>query len=113
MARKAREINMDTLHQNFWAESIRKEASLRLSWSRKHKDSPSIYISMAGGGGDSSSKKILERHAAKLRSFVPRPVEREQERVKLPSINVSVVNADRPAEKIFSEAGEYHKRACC
>ena len=32
----AREINMDTLHQNFWAESIHKEAKLRLDWSRKN-----------------------------------------------------------------------------
>lgn len=84
----AREINMDTLHQNFWAESIRKEASLRLAWSRKHQNAPGI-MSMSGEG-EGTSNKILERHAAKLRSFVPKPVEREQEAVKLPSINVCI-----------------------
>ena len=40
--------------------------------------------------GEGSTKKILERHAAKLRSFVPKPVEREEESVKLPSIHVSL-----------------------
>ena len=28
----AREINMDTMRQNFWAESIKKETQLRRSW---------------------------------------------------------------------------------
>ena len=94
----AREINMDTLHQNFWAESIRKEASLRLAWSRKHQDSPMAMT----GEGEGSSDKILERHAAKLRSFVPKPVEQfcEQETVKLPSINVSSVKTLR-AKRFF------------
>lgn len=39
----AREINMDTLHQNFWAESIHKEAKLRLDWSRKNQASLEKY----------------------------------------------------------------------
>ena len=28
----AREINMDTMRQNFWAESIKKETQMRRSW---------------------------------------------------------------------------------
>ena len=74
----AREINMDTLNQNFWAEAINKEASLRLALARRQ--NPQL--------GVESTKKILERHAAKLRSYVPKPAEREENGVTLPSVNV-------------------------
>merc|ERR1712128_288856 len=32
----AREINMDTMRQNFWAESIKKETQMRRSWYSTH-----------------------------------------------------------------------------
>ena len=80
----AREINMDTLHQNFWAESICKEASLRLRWSRKRQTA----LVLAGLASEKSTEKIRERRATKLRSFVPKPVERVDDNVKLPNIQV-------------------------
>merc|ERR1712179_196112 len=61
----AREINMDTMRQNFWAESIKKETQLRRSWYSTHQSKEQSTKSMG------NSNQILQRRASNLRAFVP------------------------------------------
>ena len=48
-----RELNMDTQRQNFWKESIRKEAMVRLAWQTQY----SKEFARTGGFGKSRAKK--------------------------------------------------------
>merc|ERR1712106_502204 len=83
----AREINMDTMRQNFWAESIKKETQMRRSWYSTHQSKEQSTKSME------NSNQILQRRASKLRAFVPKAVDRKIEgynenetEVKLPEL---------------------------
>merc|ERR1712137_440935 len=70
-AKMAREINMDTMRQNFWAESIKKETQLRRSWYSQHQSKSELTKDMT------NVTEIMKRRASKLRSFVPKPVDRK------------------------------------
>merc|ERR1712240_954416 len=72
-AKMAREINMDTMRQNFWAESIKKETQLRRSWYSQHQSKSELTKDMT------NVTEIMKRRASKLRSFVPKPVDRKVE----------------------------------
>ena len=48
-----RELNMDTQRQNFWKESIRKEAMVRLAWQTQY----SKEFARTGGFSESKAKK--------------------------------------------------------
>jgi len=84
----AREINMDTMRQNFWAESIKKETQLRRSWYATLWSYRIIYLLFRYSQHQSKSEltkdmtnvtEIMKRRASKLRSFVPKPVDRKVE----------------------------------
>lgn len=49
-----RELNMDTQRQNFWKESIHKEAMVRLAWQTQY----SKEFARAGGFGKTRAKKM-------------------------------------------------------
>lgn len=49
-----RELNMDTQRQNFWKESIRKEAMVRLAWQTQY----SKEFARIGGFGKGRAKKV-------------------------------------------------------
>merc|ERR1712112_15738 len=72
-AKMAREINMDTMRQNFWAESIKKETQLRRSWYSQHQSKSELTKDMT------NVTEIMKRRASKLRSFVQKPVDRKVE----------------------------------
>merc|ERR1711885_111671 len=59
------------MRQNFWAESIKKETQLRRSWYSQHQSKSELTKDMT------NVTEIMKRRASKLRSFVPKPVDRK------------------------------------
>merc|ERR1712168_1558234 len=90
----AREINMDTMRQNFWAESIKKETQLRRSWYSTHQSKEQSTKSME------NSNQILQRRASKLRAFVPKAVDRKIEGYNENETEVKLPELKRTPDKV-------------
>merc|ERR1712128_358298 len=106
------EINMDTMRQNFWAESIKKETQMRRSWYSTHQSKEQSTKSME------NSNQILQRRASKLRAFVPKAVDRKIEgynenetEVKLPELKRTPDKVEKCAD-IMHPVDKYTYQQC-
>jgi hypothetical protein len=101
-----RELNMDTQRQNFWKESIRKEAMVRLAWQTQY----SKEFARTGGFGKSRAKKVSidvepvmrnlqEKLEIKLNELPDAEMETQAETTKPTSQPKTYLKEMRPASK--------------
>lgn len=76
----ARELNMDTQRQNFWKESIHKEAFVRLAWHGRYKDE----IESKNKQRESKSETVRQVQIKRIATMVPKI---QRSNLVLPVIN--------------------------